>query len=234
MNIIPLGLIWGLLLASQDLMNYFLYILLPLYSPEIITCENFLTYYTLCSIIYTILYGIYSLFSGIITDYLAPRINKAFLITVNIQILLMPIMTFPYLLSSFPNTWIFLCIIWQIQQLMSVQANNFFWMIVKQNIKSLNDINRIGNTGELLANTLESLMLIVIGLANHFYSLSLEVFFLYFLLIILTIHLTTFFLTYSKIGYAPNLVLSSDTFIKRENKFRFSKNLKSCIQILFR
>ena len=205
MKIIVWGIIWGLLLASQDLMNYFLYVLLLLYSPTVITCDNFLTYYTSCSIIYTILYGIYSIFSGLLTYYLSPIINKSFLITIIIQIWLIPFMIAPHLLSQYlsSNEWIFLAIIWQLQQLIAVQANNFYWMIIKQTTDDFPTINKIGNTGELTTNIVGAVILGVVGLIDYFTVLSLTNIFLYFLLSLIIIHLATFTLTYLHMGFSP-------------------------------
>lgn len=176
MNTKYLGFIWGILQVSQDLNTYYLYVLLLITSPNIITCHNFLSYYTVFVFINTIVLGIFYPISGWITDSTSDKSSFVFLVTNILQLFFILLEIIPYwLFSDNEISWILLCTVWQISQTLSIQNNNSLWKLIKQivesdgdehiflldekNNKNLVTINSIGNIGDLTSDIVESSIL---------------------------------------------------------------------------
>jgi len=181
-----LGVLWGILMVSQDLNTYYLYILLLVTSPNTISCNNFLDYYTLFVFINTIASGIFYPISGWITDISANKSALVFLVANIIQLVFISLQILPYCFSElfvdiswFNNKgWIILCVFWQVTQLVSIQNVNSLWKLIKQitekerntdnNKNNLQLVNSIGNIGDLTSDITETLTLSILAIVILF------------------------------------------------------------------
>ena len=174
-----LGLLWGILMVSQDFNTYYLYILLLMTSQNVITCGNFLDYYTYFILANTLICGliVYPI-SGYITDITTNYSKRIFLIANSLQFILAATQAVPYLIG-FDGGWIIMYILWQLTQIVAVQNNNSLWKIIKQTAEDpfvkqyiydsssdsaehsgeLSIINNVGNMGDLVSDILESTLL---------------------------------------------------------------------------
>lgn len=165
-----LGVLWGILMISQDLNTYYLYILLLITSQNVIMCDNFLDYYTLFVFINTIASGIFYPISGWITDVTANKSALVFLVSNIIQLVFMSLQILPYFFSVFSNNgWIALCVFWQLAQLVSIQNGNSLWKLIKQitdkeSKNNLQLVNSIGNIGDLTSDVTETLTLSILAI----------------------------------------------------------------------
>src|SRR5437868_5540591 len=118
-----LGFIFGILMVSQDLNTYYLYILLLIISPHTIRCTNFLDYYTIFILINTIMSGVFYPISGWITDITSDKSALVFLVSNIVQLILILLQILPYYFSELlgHDSWIVLCVLWELSQLVSIQ-----------------------------------------------------------------------------------------------------------------
>jgi hypothetical protein len=181
-----MGVLWGILMSSQDLTTYYLYFLLLFVSPEIVNCNNFLSYYVLFSFVNTISSGIFYPISGWITDMTANRSAVVFKICNVLQLVLICAQFLPIKINLFGEyQWILLLVIWQLTQLISIQNSNSLWKLIKQTVyetdkklvinedhllmdtnekikDNLSLINHIGNTGDLTSDITETFLLSIL------------------------------------------------------------------------
>ena len=216
-----LGIIWGLFMIYQDLNNYFLYGLLLVSSPSTVSCNNFLKYYTLFSILTTIISGVFYPVSGWLIDYFSKKTINFLILTIIFQFIVFILQLGSILMVYFNiywfdyHGWILLCIFYQIFQILTIQNNNLLWKIIKQkteedknynevlllndNYNSLFIVNTIGNTGDLTSDTIESscligLSMILLYLKNSFINLKFLLFFLFCAISIINITSLVIFL----------------------------------------
>ena len=158
-----LGMVLGLLMISQDLNTYYLYILLLSCDPKTITCENFLSYYTFFALVNTLLTLVAYPTSGFITDKTDKSSFRVFIISNIIQTLSI----FCQIISAIhPMSYLFLFVFWQISQLISIQNSNSLWKIIKQfssNVDTEFTVTHIGNIGDLTSDILESTLLAILA-----------------------------------------------------------------------
>lgn len=211
------GIIWGILMTSQDLNIYLTYLLPMIISPNIITCHNFLHYYALFAFINTIISGIYYPISGWLTDYTSTRTPTVFICTNILQLIFVLLQLLPLLLVKIFEIkwiefygWIIFCVFWQITQIVSIQNNNSLWKLIKQYIecsimiidpellyeRPFNDenkkfelINYIGNTGDLTSDICETLLLTLLAILLLFFKLPYDFIVWYIVGLVITFNL---------------------------------------------
>lgn len=183
-----LGIAWGLTVSMSDINTFFLYFGLLYASPTLITCDNFLSYYTLFVMISTILIAVFYPISGWLTDMLALHnsyLGRSFSLLTVTQLVLFVIQLIPLYLNS-THGWLILCIAWLLSQLVNLQSTNVAWKLIKLlaeddmylvdpndtadfvalDIKNnkLETINRTGNVGDLSSDMVETTSVVILAL----------------------------------------------------------------------
>lgn len=163
-----LSLAWGLQLVTQDVSVWFLYPLLlgvELQSsdPQMqtqwwkqpATCETYLTVYTWFCLISTIATGVFYPLSGWLTELTEQRHNSptVFMMCNASQTILVGCMF--VVTGSSP---LILCVMWQLVQLINAQAINTTWSLIKSSITDTVSTAKIGNGGDLICDSIETVL----------------------------------------------------------------------------
>lgn len=226
-----LGILWGILMASQDLNIYLLYTLLLISSTKTVICNNFLTYYDLFCFCSTFLTAVFYPISGWITDNTSDNSSKVFLVTNIIQLSLVFLQGIPYFLSWETNGWIPLYICWQLYQLVSIQNSNSLWKIIKKftdnHPEGLVMVNKIGNVGDLTSDISETtiltvLIVLILFVKNYIINYEFVVLYLFIIISIFNIVLciiSIFMLKSDIVRYTPlNQVNSISVYSDNDNQ----------------
>lgn len=234
-----LGVLWGILMASQDLNIYLLYMLLLISSVASVTCNNFLTYYDLFAFCSTFFTAVFYPISGWITDATADSSSKVFLVTNIMQLVLVVIQILPHFISLETKGWIPLYICWQLYQLVSIQNSNSLWKIIKQFTDNHPDglvmVNKIGNVGDLTSDTSETVILtllivLVMFVKSSIISYKFVIIYLFTIITVLNIVLCLISIFMTKMGvirYTPLAQVNSMTVYTDSDD---SKNLEPVVQ----
>lgn len=169
---ILLGISWGILMVSQDLNTYYLYVLLLSCDTNVINCQNFLKYYTFFSILYTVLSAIFYPISGYITDKTSNRPFFVLNISNIIQFISISLQIIPSLAKL---NYIFLLFFWEISQVVAIQNTNSLWKIIKKYTETQSTeflINKIGNMGDITSDILESSIMCIYASLMYYASVS--------------------------------------------------------------
>lgn len=213
-----LGYIWGLLLLSQDLLNYYMYILLVTSVPKYVTCDNFLEYYIKFSLISTILANFCYAVSGLLIDYYSKKL-LILLVGLNIfGMVIFSIMALPYLFIEniyiYEYSIVILCIGWLLQQSISIFINNIYWKILKQNVESksiqqddcFNNYTKLGNTGDITCNISELTIFGVLLGIIYIKNIEINIILLYFFMVLCIVYILLLILIVKLVDYDHNLL----------------------------
>lgn len=210
-------MVWGILMTTQDLNSDYLYLLLIMSDPQTITCQNFLDYYTLFSVINTFL----SLIIYPISGYLTDKTDKYPFLILNISNMLQLLF---FVCQEIPIIWThnyrILLGFWLASQMVGIQNTNSIWKIIKKYTDqqtSSYEITSIGNIGDLTSDILESCLLLCLVLFLTLMNWSLKQVSIYFfsLIIILNCMLCTlsYILSY-QIRFEPQYEIINEEFRK--------------------